>query len=150
MTQELKSFGCNGSTAKVKFFADWNVGAKLKLTSILVFSLVLVGCKSVQPICTKTIHDSIFVRDSVIINNLERVVDSVHVVGDTIHHYHITYVYNTKEMWRDKNQVRQDSVQEVGTMATKSPKFYKKNTFKWWLYPLVLLVGLCLLVKRSR
>lgn len=111
---------------------------------------MLVGCKSVQPICIKASHDTIFVRDSVIINNLERVVDSVHVVGDTIHHYHITYVYNTKEMWRDKNQVRKDSVQEVGTMAPKAPKSDKKNSVKWWLYPLVLLVGFVLGVKRSR
>ena len=150
MIQELKSCGCNGSTAKAKFFADWYVGAKLKLIFISVFSLMLAGCKSVQPINTKAIHDSIFVRDSVVINNLERVVDSVHIVGDTIHHYHISYVYNTKEIWRDKNKVHKDSVREVGTTAPKAPKFYKKNTSKWWLYPLVLLVGLCLFVKRSR
>lgn len=150
MTQELKNCGCNGSTAKAKFFADWNVGAKLKLIFISVFSLMLVGCKSVQSINTKAIHDSIFVRDSVVINNLERVVDSVHIVGDTIHHYHISYVYNTKEIWRDKNKVHKDSVREVGTTAPKSPKSDKKNSVKWWLYPLVLLVGLCLFVKRSR
>lgn len=150
MTQELKSCGCNGSTAKAKFFVDWNVGAKLKLIFILVFSLMLVGCKTVQPICIKTLHDSIYVRDSVIINNLERIVDSVHIVGDTIHHYHISYVYNTKEIWRDKNKVHKDSVREVGTTAPKVPKSDKKNSVKWWLYPLVLLVGLCLFVKRSR
>lgn len=150
MTQELKNCGCNGSTAKAKFFADWNVGAKLKLIFISVFSLMLVGCKSVQSINTKAIHDSIFVRDSVVINNLERVVDSVHIVGDTIHHYHISYVYNTKEIWRDKNKVHKDSVREVGTTAPKAPKSDKKNSVKWWLYPLVLLVGLCLFVKRSR
>lgn len=150
MTQELKSCGCNGSTAKAKFFVDWNVGAKLKLIFILVFSLMLVGCKTVQPISIKTLHDSIYVRDSVIINNLERVVDSIHIVGDTIHHYHINYVYTTKEVWRDKNQVCKDSVQEFGTMAPKAPKFYKRNTSKWWLYLLVLLVGLCFVVKRYR
>lgn len=103
-----------------------------------------------QPICTKTIHDSIFVRDSVVFNNLERVVDSVRIVGDTIHHYHITYVYNTKEMWRDNNEVRKDSVREVGKTAPKAPKSDKKNSVKWWLYPLVLLVGFVLGVKRSR
>lgn len=103
-----------------------------------------------QSINTKAIHDSIFVRDSVVINNLERVVDSVHIVGDTIHHYHISYVYNTKEIWRDKNKVHKDSVREVGTTAPKAPKSDKKNSVKWWLYPLVLLVGLCLFVKRSR
>ena len=129
---------------------DLNVGAKLKLIFILVFSLMLVGCKTVQPICIKTLHDSIYVRDSVIINNLERVVDSVHIVGDTIHHYHISYVYNTKEIWRDKNQVQKDSVREVGTTAPKAQKFYKKNTSKWWLYPLVLFLGLYFVVKRSR
>lgn len=111
---------------------------------------MLVGCKSVQTINTKAIHDSIFVRDSVVINNLERVVDSVHIVGDTIHHYHISYVYNTKEIWRDKNKVHKDSVREVGTTAPKAPKFYKKNTSKWWIYPLVLLLGLYFVVKRSR
>lgn len=150
MIQELKSCGCNGSTVKAKFSADWNVGAKLKLIFISVFSLMLVGCKSVQTTNTKAIHDSIFVRDSVVINNLERVVDSVHIVGDTIHHYHISYVYNTKEIWRDKNKVHKDSVREVGTTAPKAPKFYKKNTSKWWIYPLVLLLGLYFVVKRSR
>lgn len=150
MTQELKSCGCNGSTAKAKFFVDWNVGAKLKLIFILVFSLMLAGCKTVQPICIKTLHDSIYVRDSVIINNLERVVDSVHIVGDTIHHYHISYVYNTKEIWRDNNQVRKDSVQYFGLPAPKAPNFYQKNTYNTWLYPLVLLVGLFFVVKRSR
>ena len=130
MTQELKSCGCNGSTAKAKFYADWNVGAKLKSIFILVFSLMLVGCKSVQPISIKTLHDSIYVRDSVIINNLERVVDSIHTVGDTIHHYHISYVYNTKEIWRDKNQVHKDSVREVGTTAPKAPKSDKKDSGK--------------------
>ena len=150
MTQELKSFGCNGSTAKVKFFADWNVGAKLKLIFILAFSLMLIGCKTVQPISIKTLHDSIYVRDSIIINNLERVVDSVHIVGDTIHHYHNSYFYTTKEMWRDKNQVRKDSVQYFGLSAPNAPFFYKKNTFDTWFYPLVLLVGLYFVVKRSR
>lgn len=103
-----------------------------------------------QPISIKTLHDSIYVRDSVIINNQERVVDSVYIVGDTIHHYHISYVYNTKEIWRDKNKVHKDSVREVGTTAPKAPKSDKKNSVKWWLYPLVLLVGLYFVVKRSR
>lgn len=111
---------------------------------------MLVGCKTAQPISIKTLHDSIYVRDSVIINNLERVVDSVYIVGDTIHHYHISYVYNTKEIWRNKNQVQKDSVREVGTKVPKAPKSDKKNSVKWWLYPLVLLVGLVLFVKRSR
>ena len=150
MTRELKSCGCNGSTVKVKSFWDWNVGEKLKLIFILAFSFMLVGCKTAQPISIKTLHDSIYVRDSVIINNLERVVDSVHIVGDTIHHYHISYVYNTKEIWRNKNQVQKDSVREVGTKVPKLPKSDKKNSGKWWLYPLVLLVGLVFVVKRSR
>ena len=116
----------------------------------MVFSLMLVGCKSVQPISIKTLHDSIYVRDSVIINNLEKVVDSVHIVGDTIHHYHISYVYNTKEIWRDNNRERKDSVQYFGLPAPKAPNFYQKNTSNTWLYPLVLLVGLYFVVKRSR
>lgn len=111
---------------------------------------MLVGCKTAQPISIKTLHDSIYVRDSVIINNLERVVDSVHIVGDTILHYHISYVYNTKEIWRNKNKVQKDIVREVGTKVPKLPKSDKKNSGKWWLYPLVLLVGLVFVVKRSR
>ena len=69
MTRELKSCGCNGSTAKAKSSWDWNVGATLKLIFILVFSVMLVGCKTAQPISIKTLHVSIYVRDSVIINN---------------------------------------------------------------------------------
>lgn len=128
---------------------DWNVGAKLKLIFILVFSVMLVGCNTVQPICT-TKHESNFVRDSVVVCNFERVVDSVRLAGDTIHHYHIKYFYVNKEKWRDNNEVRKDSVREVWAKAPKTPKSDKKNSEKWWLYPLVLLVGLVLVVKRSR
>lgn len=115
----------------------------------MVFSLLLSGCKTVQPINT-TKYESNFVRDSVVVCNFERVVDSVRLAGDTIHHYHIKYFYVNKEKWRDNNEVRKDSVREVLTKAPKAPKSDKKNSVKWWLYPLVLLVGFVLGVKRSR
>lgn len=127
-----------------------NVGAKWRLIFISVFSFLLCGCKTVQPMCTIYKHDTLVVRDSVIVSNFERVVDSVRLAGDTIHHYHIKYVYMNKEKWREKNEVRKDSVREVGITAPKAPKSDKKNSVKWWLYPLVLLVGFVLGVKRSR
>ena len=127
-----------------------SVGAKWRLIFISVFSVSLVGCKTVQPICTISKHDTLVVRDSVIVSNFERVVDSVRLQGDTIHHYHIQYIYMNKEKWREKNEVRKDSVREVGKTAPKAPKSDKKNSVKWWLYPLVLLVGFVLGVKRSR
>ena len=126
-----------------------SVGAKLKLIFILVFSFLLSGCKTVQPTYTSK-HESNFVRDSVVVCNFERVVDSVRLAGDTIHHYHIKYFYVNKEKWRDNNEVRKDSVREIYGMIPKAPKSDKKNSGKWWLYPLVLLVGLVLAVKRSR
>ena len=115
----------------------------------MVFSFLLSGCKTVLPICT-TMYESNFVRDSVVVCNFERVVDSVRLAGDTIHHYHIKYFYVNKEKWRDNNEVRKDSVREVWAKVPKAPKSDKKNSGKWWLYPLVLLVGLVLVVKRSR
>ena len=149
MTKKLRLCGCSGATAKVKSFVGSRLAGSLSALFILAVSLLLVSCRTVQPICTITKTDSVFFRDSVFINNFERVVDSVRQNGDTIHHYHTKYIFKELGRVQEQNIVSKDSVNYVPYLEKKP---YKSNDSFWFwafIFLLSIIVAYAFGVKRS-
>lgn len=151
MTDKFMIYGKSGSTAKAKSYKVWWTDVKARLIFILVFSLfALTSCKTVQPISTIVQNDTLIIRDSVFCTNVEKIYDSVFIQGDTVHHYHIQYMYRDKLKTSDVKNVRNDKVKECPISRDKQTKSDKKNSFWAWLTPLVLLMGLVFGLTRSR
>lgn len=103
-----------------------------------------------QPICTVTKTDSVFIRDSVFINNFEKIVDSVRQAGDTIHHYHTKYIYKERGRVNEQKEVKKDTIKIVQNSADKAAK--SKGNLGFWVFVFLLssIVTYILGVRRSR
>lgn len=103
-----------------------------------------------QPISTTTKIDSVVIRDSVYINNFERIVDSVLLFGDTVHHYHTKYIYKELGRVNEQRNVSKDTVNIVRYSEKKQSKS-KGNKGLWaFILLLTLIVTYALGVRRSR
>lgn len=102
-----------------------------------------------QPTMTIIHNDTLRIRDSIFCTNIQKIYDSVYIQGDTVHHYHIQYVYRDRRKTSDTKVVRNDSVKECPKSSDKLKKSDKKNSLLTWLIPLVLIVGLVFSIKRS-
>ena len=103
-----------------------------------------------QPICTTTKIDSVVTRDSVYINNFERIVDSVLLSGDTVHHYHIKYIYKELGRFQEQKNVSKDTVNIVRYSEKKQSKSKGNKGFWAFIFLLTLIVTYALGVRRSR
>ena len=136
MTKKLRLCGCSGVTAKEKSFGDSRLAGSLSALFILVVSLLSVSCRTVQPICTISKTDSVFFRDSVFINNFEKVVDSVRQSGDTIHHYHTKYIFKEMGRVQEQTSVSKDTVNNEQYLGKKPLK--SKGNLGFWVFVLLL------------
>lgn len=89
-----------------------------------------------QPIRTITKIDSVFFRDSIFINNYEKVVDSVRQSGDTIHHYHTKYIFKVMGRVQEQTSVSKDTVNNVQYLEKKPSK--SKGNLWFWVFVLLL------------
>ena len=150
MTRKLRLCGCSGATAKVKSFVGSRLAGSLSALFILAVSLFFVSCRTVQPIRTLTKIDSVFFRDSVFINNYEKVVDSIRQNGDTIHHYHTKYIFKELGRVKEQNILSKDTVNNAQYLEKKPSKSNGNLGFWAFIFFLLLIVTYILGVTRSR
>lgn len=103
-----------------------------------------------QPICTTTKIDSVVIRDSVYINNFERIVDSVLLFGDTVYHYHTKYIYKELGRVEEQKNVSKDTVNIVRYSEKKQTKSKGNLGFWAFIFLLILIVTYAFGVRRSR
>lgn len=150
MIDKFIIYGKSGFTAKAKSYKVWLTDVKARLIFILVFSsLALTGCKTVQPTTTIIQNDTLIIHDSVFCNNIQKIYDSVYIQGDTVHHYHIQYVFRDKLKTSDTKEARNEKEKECPKCSDKVEKSDKWNSLFTWLNPIVLIVGLVFCLKRS-
>lgn len=150
MTKKSNHCGSNGSIAMGKYLKDLLHVERVSVIFILAVSLFFVSCRTVKPSCTITKIDSVFIRDSVYINNFERIVDSVRQCGDTIHHYHTKYIFKEFGRVQDQKTVSKDTVNNVQYLEKKTSKSKGNLGFWTFIFLLVLIVTYVFGVTRSR
>lgn len=149
MTKKLRLCGCSGVTVKGKSFGDSRLAGSRSALFILAISLLFVSCRTVQPIITTTKTDSVFFRDSVFINNYEKVVDSVRQNGDTIHHYHTKYIFKEIGRIQEQNIASKDSINYVPYSEKKLSKSNDNFCFRAFIFLLFIIVAYAFGLKRS-
>lgn len=102
-----------------------------------------------QPTRTIIQNDTLIIRDSVFCNNIQKIYDSVYIQGDTVHHYHIKYVYRDRMKISESKEAKKEKEKECPKSSDKLEKSDKWNSLLTWLNPLVLIVGLVFCLKRS-
>lgn len=117
----------------------------MKTCSVLIVcALLLVSCKSSQPITnehvTKVIDTvSVYMRDS-IINNYQTIIKAI---NDTVYVYQTIYKERISTM--DKSKSHRDTV--VTQQIVKEEKRQGKTYLKWIVVALLLIVGWILYAK---
>lgn len=142
--------GSSGSIVREKYLKVLSFAENLNALFILAVSLLFVSCRTVQPIFTTTKIDSVVIRDSVYINNFERIVDSVLLSGDTVHHYHTKYIYKELGRVQEQKNVSKDTVNIVRYSEKKQSKSKGNKGFWAFIFLLTLIVTYALGVRRSR
>lgn len=84
------------------------------------------------------------------INNFERIVDSVLLFGDTVHHYHIKYIYKELGRVQEQKNLSKDTVNIVRYSEKKAIKPNGNLGFFGVLFLLLLIVTYAFGVRRSR
>lgn len=150
MTKKSNRCGCSGYIAKEKFFGVSKYAGRLNVIFILVVSLLFVSCRTVKPACIITKTDSVFIRDSVYINNFERIVDSVRQSADTIHHFRTKFIFKELGRVQEHNSVSKDTVNIVRYSEKKKTKSKGNLGFWAFIFLLSLIVTYTFGVSRSR
>lgn len=84
------------------------------------------------------------------INNFERIVDSVLLSGDTVHHYHTKYFYKELGRVQEQKNVSKDTVNIVRYSEKKQTKSKGNLGFWAFIFLLSLIVTYTFGVRRSR
>ena len=84
------------------------------------------------------------------INNFARIVDSVLLSGDTVHHYHIKYIYKELGRVQEQKNVSKDTVNFVRYLEKKQTKSKGNLGFWAFIFLLSLIVTYAFGVRRSR
>lgn len=84
------------------------------------------------------------------INNFERIVDSVFLSGDTVHHYHTKYIFKELDRVKEQKNVSKDTVNIVRYSEKKQSKSKGNKGFWAFIFLLTLIVTYALGVRRSR